>query len=438
MSFTLPILISPTPGRPRVSPPWGSLKPLAWKTGALRLLLADSGFPRGGKETIAPSHWADSFLHLPACLCSEAVWPTCPMGLVWVIKVQGVERKFHLDRLALPSVSGGIPKIGVDFGLAFQRAFGFRRAAPAGPCKANGASPVDLGRIGISVAWEGKLVTLFSFCSSPEEIPPGVKSVMSVSFRGTAAAQLRICKQVSGQCQSLRSAFFSAESLFPCMELWWWVCTREIPSWNHFAHRRQSLSALCQATQHEILVVTQTSCCFQCTLSVSPCGTMCNVKLLNPAASWGREERWHKTTAWVIVGGRTGTRDFLGRLPAFTSPSAAIISSVLDLSYSHASAHLNAFFFEIVCLGVVSVLHFRLLMMCCLQWNAHWYTVNHEEMQRHPFVTTNSVSMDFWNGLPVKLWGPSLEKTPILCGSLIFLFLAASHAGGCLTSLGWT
>lgn len=193
----------------------------------------------------------------------------------------------------------------------------------------------------------------------------------------------------------------------------------------------------------EIVEVTQPICCFQSTLriSVSPCGTMCNVcqgLLLNPSASWGRGERRYKTTAWVIVGGRTETWDFLGRLPPFTSPSVGIISSVLDLSYSHASTHLNAFFFEIVCLGVISVVHFGLLMICCLQWNAHWYTVNHEEMQRHPFVTTDSVSLDFWNGLPVKLWEPSLGKTPILCGSLIFLFLAASHADGCLTSLRWT
>lgn len=69
--------------------------------------------------------------------------------------------------------------MGVAFGLAFQRAFMFRRAVPARLCKASAALPVNLGRIGVFVARERKSVTLFSFSSSSEKIPPDVKSDVS-------------------------------------------------------------------------------------------------------------------------------------------------------------------------------------------------------------------------------------------------------------------
>lgn len=159
--------------------------------------------------------------------------------------------------------------------------------------------------------------------------------------------------------------------------------------------------------------------------NVSPCGTMCNVcqgLLLNTTASWGREERRYKTTAWDVVGDRTGTQHFLGRSLSFASPSAGIISSVLDLSYSHASAHLNAFFFEIVCLGVVCVVHFRLLMICCLQWNAHWYAVNHEEMAKASICCYWLNLCGFLEWTTCKTLGTKSQKFPILCGSLIFFF----------------
>lgn len=318
------------------------------------------------------------------------------------------------------------------FGLAFQSAFS----------KGSGAPPVNLGRIGVFVAREGNSVTLFSFCSSSEKIPPGVQSdVSEPQWNSTSWAE---DLQASGLYQSLRSAFFSAESLFRCMESWFASPPMPVRYHHETTLLTEGRTFLCYARLPNMwdsgghpdhLLFSEHS------QNVSPCGTTCDTcrgLLLNPPASWGRQERRYKTTAWVIAGDGAGTQPFLGRLPPCTSPSAGIISCVLDLSYSHASTHLNAFFFEIVCLGVICVVHFRLLMICCLQWSAHWYTVNHEEMQRHPFVTTDSISVELWNGLPVKLWEPSLEKNPILCGSLIFLFMAASHADGCLTSLRWT
>lgn len=139
----------------------------------------------------------------------------------------------------------------------------------------------------------------------------------------------------------------------------------------------------------------------------------------------------YKTTTWVIVGGRTGARDFLNRLPPFNSPSVGIINSVLDLSYSHARTHLNTLFSEIICLKVSSVVHFWLLVICFLQI-IHLYTVNYAQMWRGPFVTTILISLDFWNWIPVKLWESYLQEKQSLglwyfCSWLLAIQMDALH-----------
>lgn len=88
-----------------------------------------------------------------------------------------------------------------------------------------------------------------------------------------------------------------------------------------------------------------------------------------------------KTTTWVIVGGRTGTRDFLDTLPPFTSPSAGIISSVLDLSHSHARTHLNTFFLRNcrswghVCCAFLAVNDLLSAVKCSLVHRKSWTDV---------------------------------------------------------------
>lgn len=133
------------------------------------------------------SLWCHS-LHLTACLCSEAVWPTCPMGLVLVMKVQRVEKKFHsglfssifsfwwhLEDWASFSVCFQIQKPSICWALQSQWDF----------------TCVNLGRIWVFVAREGKPVIIFSFCSNPEKFLPSIKTIgqtMSISFRETASS----------------------------------------------------------------------------------------------------------------------------------------------------------------------------------------------------------------------------------------------------------
>lgn len=339
------------------------------------------------------------------------------MCLVLGIKVQGVEKKFHSGSFRSTFSFWWHPKEWGGFWAGFSSWLQVQESSTWWALQSQWGLTCKFsqnwGLCGQRRTISGTL--LFSIPVQKRFLHAW--SLMSVSFKETAPAELRICKQVSDLYQSLRSAFLSVESLFPCMESWF--ATQPLPMRYH--HETTLLIERRTFLCYDRLPNMWDSCGHPDHLlfsehsqNVSPFVTMCNLcqgLLLNPTASWGREERRYKTTAWVIVGDRTGTRHFLGRLLPFASPWAGIISSVLDLSYSHASTHLNAFFFEIVCLGVICVVHFRLLMICCLQWNAHWYAVNHEEMQRHPFVTTDWISLDFWNGLPVKLWEPSLKNS---------------------------
>lgn len=125
---------------------------------------------------------------------------------------------------------------------------------------------------------------------------------------------------------------------------------------NHIAHRgRTLLNYVRIANMQDPGGSPRTFIHFQSPLVVSTlvarCITYVKECCYPPLPAEERRKGDYKTTTWVIVGGRTGTWDFLDRLPASTSPSDGITSSVLDLSYSSARTHLNTFSLKLSVLG---------------------------------------------------------------------------------------
>lgn len=183
---------------------------------------------------VAPSPWADS---PPACLCSEAVWPTCPTCLVWVIKV---EKKFHSGLFNSTFSFWWHPKDWGGFWAGFSAWLQVQESSTCWALQSQWGLTCNLGRIGVFVAREGKSVTLFLFQSRKD------------CSRCEVWCQLQILSWVEDLQASLRSVSISWISIFLCGVTFSlhgiMICNSasacEVPSWNHIAHRRQNLPML--------------------------------------------------------------------------------------------------------------------------------------------------------------------------------------------------